>query len=345
MGGITSSSKRGIGRVLAVLALLLAVTAAGAGGQAAAAEKTPPGDPPGNNGTIKVKKADPSVDPEENNNANQPHIDGCVVWLSYSGFDQAQTADITFTAHPPSGTGEVLVADKSVPVSNDPAGGGQDQDVVIAYNLTAAVKNLEHQQNQGYHIKVASDTKEAPGGAKQKVFWIDCAPAEATTLTVTKAVQGTGPGPFPFELRCNHRILDTTFTLAAGESKDVAGVPAGTTCVVNETDAKGATKTDVTENPPDDKADGKTKVVGGTPATMTFTNVFGQVAATPAGNTSGTLTPTAVLGATETNTGPATLPTDLPRTGADPTPLVGAGLWSLSAGSLALVAARRLRRS
>ena len=346
--------------------------------QVGAAPKTPPGDPPGNNGTIKVKKSDPAEDPNEKNNANQPHIDGCIVWLSYSGFDQAQTADITFTAHPPSGSGDVLVADKSVAVSPDPAGGGQDQDVVIAYNLTSAVQNLKHQKNQGYHIKVASDTKEAPGGAKQKVFWIDCAPAAPSTLRISKAVQGTGTGPFAFSVVCNHRPLDATFTLQAGEKRDIANVPAGTTCVATETDNKGAQPVNITETPSDGTADGTVKVPGNTPTTVTFTNVFPGDGGTPppgdsdirnneggpagtdipagGGGTAGTEVGgatetkpdtqpepgTSVLGATET--APEAAAT-LPRTGADPGPLTATGLWALGAGGLALLAGRRRRQA
>lgn len=359
--------------LLAALVGVVPITGAGA------APKTPPGDPPGNNGTIKVKKTDPAADPNENNNANQPHITGCILWLSYSGFDQAQTADITFTAHPPSGNGEVLVADKSVAVSPDPAGGGQDQDVVIAYNLTSAVQGLKHQKNQGYHIKVASDTKEAPGGAKQKVFWIDCAPAPTSTLRISKAVQGSGTGPFAFSLTCNHRPLDQTFTLDAGGKQDIANVPAGTTCVATETDAKGANDPPTkTETPADDAADGKVKVAGATPTTITFTNVFPGEGGTPApsdsdirnpqggpagtdlpaggggtaGTTGGTGTDvsgntatqpgTSVLG--ETQTKPA-IEATLPRTGRDPRPLTAAGLWALGAGGLALLGGRRRRRS
>ena len=370
LGRAGSRTRRLLPVVLAV-AVVGAVPVDGAYG-------APPGDPPGNNGTIKMKKTDPAADPNENNNANQPHIDGCIVWLSYSGFDQAQTADITFTAHKPSGDGEVLIADKSVAVSPDAAGGGQDQDVVIAYNLTSAVQSLKRQKNQGYHIKVASDTKEAPGGAKQKVFWIDCAPAPATTLRISKAVQGSGQGPFGFSLSCNHRPLDRTFTLDAGGKLDIADVPPGTTCVVTETDAKGASPTESTktEEPADDAADGKVTTKPGKNTVVTFTNVFPDTeggtpapansdlppeppASAPVTEVEGT-NETAASNETAGSTGtPAAEPNSavlgetlvrpestatLPRTGADPGPLTATGLWSLAAGGLALFAGRRLRR-
>src|SRR5947207_4413336 len=357
MGATKGSwSGRAVFRVLSALALLVAVMAAAPGSRAGAAEKTPPGDPPGNNGTIKIVASDPS-DPDP---GNEPMADSCLIWLEFYGFDQGQTADITFTAQPPSGT-QQLIVDPGVPISDDAAGGGQDKDAVLAYNLTSAVGGLKAQRQHGYHIKVRSDSKEAPGGAKQKVFGVKCAPAPATALHITKAVQGTGAGPFAFELRCNHRVVDRTFTLQAGETHDVTGVPAGTTCVTTETDTKGATSTKVAETPPDGAADGRIKLAAGKPATVAFTNVFpGAItanqsaipsAARAAGGTTATGTPatgpqTSVLG--ENVTRPGSTPQGaaaLPRTGGDPAPLAAAGLWSLSAGSLALAAGRRRRRS
>ena len=355
--------QRGV-RFVSVLALLGAMAA----GPAGAAEKSPPGDPPGNNGTVKIERDGPA----DEDKGNEPIGDGCIIWLEYYGLDQGQTADITFTAHPPSGTQE-LIADKAVPVSDDDAGGGQDKDAVIAYNLTSAVQGLKAHPKQGYHIKLSSDSIGAPGGAKHKVFWVKCAPAQATTLRVAKATKGTGSGPFAFDLNCNHRPLNGTFTLDAGGKKDITPVPAGTTCEVKETDAKGATATVIEETPSDGAADGKVKLAGGTPGVVTFTNEFpgegetrapdntdvpvpAPVASPPpvadepggtAGTPGGTGTSpgsTDVLGGNLTNTDALPAGSTLPRTGGDPSPLLTAGLWSLSAGAFALAAGRRRRR-
>jgi len=369
--------RRVVVRLLTLVTLSAAVLTVSPVGRAAAAHKTPPGDPPGNNGTIKVDRDGPA----DEDKGNEPIGDGCIIWLDFYNFDQGQTADITFTAQPPSGNGQTLIADKAVPISNDAAGGGQDRDAVIGYNLTTAVQGLKAQAQHGYHIKVSSDSLQAPGGAKHKVFWINCAPAPATTLRISKAVQGTGAGPFAFAVSCNHRPLDTTFTLQAGEKHDVTGVPPGTTCVATETDAKGAQSTTIAENPPSGPADGTVKVAAGTPETVTFTNVFPGSGATPApsdsdlrgpngspsqpagtttggpsgtggstaGTTGGTGTPApanpSVLGETVTRPGSAPLPATLPRTGDDPSALLALGLWAISAGGLARAAARgRLRR-
>jgi hypothetical protein len=350
-------SRRARSGALLVIALLAAVLAVGSGVPAGAAKKTPPGDPPGNNGTVKIAASDPTEDPNDNPNGqgNQPHIDGCIFWVSFTGFDKAQTADITFTAQAPSGKGEVLLADKGVPISDDAAGGGQDQDVVIPYNLTSAVQGLKANKNQGYHIKLSSNTIQAPGGAKHKVFWINCAPAAPTGLRVAKATQGDGSGPFAFSVSCNHRPSDTTFNLEKGGTKqDLTGIPPGTTCLVTETAIADVT-TAVAETPSDDAADGKVKLVAGTPAIVTFTNKFPRGEnGTPAPDNSDL--PAVVGGANATNPGSLVLGasltapdgtvggTTLPRTGGDPGALLATGLWAVSAGSLALVAGRRRRR-
>jgi hypothetical protein len=365
-------SGRGVGRMLAVSALLVAMAGLVAGGPAEAAPKNPPGDPPGNNGTVKIERDGPA----DEDKGNEPIGDGCIIWLEFYGFDQGQTADISFTAQMPSGTGELL-ADKAVAISDDAAGGGQDRDAVIGYNLTSAVAGLKVHKQHGYHIKLRSDSLEAPGGAKQKVFWIKCAPAQATTLRVAKATQGPGAGPFAFEVNCTHRPLNTTFNLEPGGKQDITSVPAGTVCAVTETDNKGATGTTITENPSDGTADGKITLAAGTPGIVTFTNTFPgdggtgapdntdipapppapappqEVTDEPGGASGDTPTPgtpapanpdTAVLGETLTNTAPLPAGSTLPRTGADPSSLLSTGLWSLSAGALALAAGRARRR-
>src|SRR5207249_216231 len=239
---------------------------------------------------------------------------------------------------------------------------------VLAYNLTSAVQGLKEQPKQGYHIKLSSDTNGAPGGAKHKVFWLKCKPAtNPTTLRISKALQGPpGPAGFGFAVTCNHRPLDTTFTLDAAGHHDITGVPPGTTCTVIETDTKGAQAISAKEDPPDAVPNDGVVTVGTTPVAVVFTNVFPGGGSTPAADisdlrgptggpsgtgggpssaaqTAGTTggTGTAVLGETATRPqGAATLP----RTGGNPRPLAATGLWSLTAGGLMLVAGGLRRR-
>ena len=378
---------RWFGRAVARIPLLLLVAMmtvlAGAlpGTHAGAAPKKTPGDPPGNNGTVKIDQSD---EPDESK-GNEPIGEDCSFWLKFYNFDQGQRADITFAAHEPTG-GKDPITDKGngfgqpgdgVLISDDPATGGSDEDAVVPYNLTDYVKDLQAHPQQGYHIKLTTkirnaDGTDVPGGVKHKVFWIKCTPAPATTLRISKAQEGSGTGPFSFDLTCNHRALDRTFTLQAGEKLDITNVPPGTVCSVTETDAKGAQATNITEDPPHGKADdGEVKAKAGTATIVKFTNVFPGTGSTPAppdtdlrppagtptsdggtggtagGTTGGTGTTapdpagTSVLAGTETR--PDQLAT-LPRTGADPSPLAETGLWSLAAGGLALLAGRGLRR-
>jgi hypothetical protein len=363
--GVKGWSRRVVVERLGVLTLLVAAVAIGAAGPAAGAPKSPPGDPPGNNGTVKIERDGP----DNPNKANEPHVDGCILWLKYYGFDQGQTADITFTSQAPSTpAGKVLLADKAVKISDTPAGGGQDEDYVIAYNLSAAVQGLKAQPKQGYHIKLSSDTNGAPGGAKHKVFWLKCTPApNPTTLRVSKALQGpSGPAGFGFAVTCNHRPLDTTFTLDAGGHHDITGVPPGTTCSITETDTKGAQAISAKEDPPDAVPNDGVVKVGTTPVAVVFTNVFPGGGETPApdnadlhGPTGGpnsaaqTAGTTGGAGTTAASPGTAVLgetaarpqgATTLPRTGRDSRPLAVTGLSSLTAGGLMLVAGGLRRR-
>jgi LPXTG-motif cell wall-anchored protein len=365
---------RAFSRTLLLLFVALVAAVAGAipGDPAGAAKKTPPGDPPGNNGTVKVEQGD-----ETNGDlGNEPHGEDCRIWLEFYGFDEGQTADITFNAHAPTKAKDdkPLVSDKGVTISGDAAGGGpNDPDLVsreYGYDLSAALAGIEPHPKQGYHIKLSienvknKDGSDVPGGGKHKVFWLapcveDAAPP--STLRISKALEGTGQGPFAFELLCDHRPLNRTFTLQAGEKLDITDVPPGTTCAVTETDKKNAESTAVTEDPPHGKSDdGEVKTNAGKATIVKFTNKFPGAGSTPApsdndlrpagsgGNpgtsVGGTNTATnpgaSVLGATET--APEAAAT-LPRTGNNPRPLTVTGLSALAAGAALLAGGRRRR--
>lgn len=372
--------------LLLFVALIAAVSGAVPGDPAGAAKKakTPPGDPPGNNGTVKIDQSDVPDDDK----GNEPIGENCYFWLKFYNFDQGQLADITFAAHPPTG-GKDPITDKGNgfgqpgdgwEISNDPAGGGTDEDAVLPYNLTDYVRGLDPHPQRGYHIKLTTTIRNAdksavPGGVKHKVFWIKCTPppveqtptAQASsTLRIAKAQEGTGEGPFAFDLNCTHAPLNQTFTLKAGEKLDIADVPAGTTCAVTETDAKGAQSTAITEDPPHGKADdGTVKTTADKSTIVTFKNKFPGTevvappanedirppAGTPAGSggnpgtgVGGTNTATqpGTQVAGETLTAPESAAT-LPRTGSEPRPLAVAGLSALAAGAALLVGGRRRR--
>jgi hypothetical protein len=176
-------------------------------------------------------------------------------------------------------------------------------------------------------------------------------------LRVAKATTGQAPaGPFAFEVNCNHRPLNTSFTLEAGKTKDIANIPAGTICEVKETGTNTAKSTTIAETPSDSDADGKVTLPAGTQGIVTFTNGYdgeGGTSAPPNDDIPALAAapgPAEVLGETLTAPAPAAPGgpdvegATLPRTGADPTGLLNIGLWSLTAGGLALAAGRRRSR-
>ena len=150
----------------------------------ASAEPALPHDPSGNNGTIKVDGIDYDDTP-----ANEPHV-GCSFQIDFFGFDLGDRADLRFFAQPPTGDGQLLHEDLNVLVSDDAAAGGpNDIDERLTYDVSSwDLSALTPSAQQGYHVKVTADVVGAPGGAKQKVFWIDCPPVVVEPVVVEPVV-------------------------------------------------------------------------------------------------------------------------------------------------------------
>ena len=192
--------------------------AARSGQQGASEDK---GDPAGNNGTIKINTYGGPT-----SRANSPHP-GCDFRLSLFGFDDDQTGTITFVGHAPTAgavTKQPLSGTQTL--SNDAAGGGKDVDAVFDVRGSAlGLTGTPHAQ-QGFHIKVLVDADDAPGGAKQKVFWLDCpvpapaAPASTvTTQTVTSEVAGTTGGAATGAVESAVESVATSAGRVSGQSK------------------------------------------------------------------------------------------------------------------------------
>jgi LPXTG-motif cell wall-anchored protein len=149
-------------------------------------------DPGGNNGTVKIQSTD--VDgPDNPDPANDPHVP-CTFQLAFFGFDTNQTAKITFTIQPPSGTGDAVLLSETRTVSDDPAGGSADVDAVFTYDAsTWGLGAYTAQVNQGYHVKLTIESAGVPSGVKHKVFWLQCA---APTSGPTSPPPTSG-GPTP----------------------------------------------------------------------------------------------------------------------------------------------------
>jgi hypothetical protein len=137
----------------------------------------PPGDPhnpPGNNGTVKIEEFGSTDEIPE----NDPHV-GCKFEIEFRGYDQGDlTATWSLVSQPPSGT-DIPVANGSVFIGADPAGGANDLDGTVIVDLTKidlTALGLTEQPNQGFHLKL---TVHAPGSigsdTKHKTFWVgDC---------------------------------------------------------------------------------------------------------------------------------------------------------------------------
>ncbi len=126
------------------------------------------GNPPGNNGTVKIDGL-----PFDDGLGNGSHVD-CLFGVDFYGFDEGDlTATATFELMPPSGSG-VLLVDSTV-IGGDPAGGGTDLDGTLIVDLSGAIAGsgaTEHAQ--GFHIRLTVEAEGSIGSmTKHKTFWVD----------------------------------------------------------------------------------------------------------------------------------------------------------------------------
>jgi hypothetical protein len=128
-------------------------------------------DPAGNNGTIKIQPYG-GID----GHRNVPHP-GCDFRLQLWNFDDDQTGTITFVGHAPTAgavTTQPAVTSGHPTLSDDAAGGGQDSDAFFDIRGSQLGLTGTPQGKHGFHVKVLVNADNAPGGAKQKVFWLNC---------------------------------------------------------------------------------------------------------------------------------------------------------------------------
>jgi hypothetical protein len=148
-----------------VVGSAICVLVAGAGSALAG------GNPPGNNGTVKIDGS-----PFGASQGNEPHV-GCAFAVDFFGFDQgALDATATFELQPPSGNAILLV--DSAFIGGDPAGGGTDLDAALFEDLSGpiAASGASAHPNQGFHIRLTVEVQGSIGGdTKHKTFWVtDC---------------------------------------------------------------------------------------------------------------------------------------------------------------------------
>jgi hypothetical protein len=151
-------------------------------------------DPPGNNGTVKVDTEIFDDDPN-----NEPHVD-CVFQIDFDGYDKGDlSADVLFEAVPPT-TAEpkTLLEQEDIPIGGDEAGGANDNDASVNYDLTNALVAIDPHPEQGWHVKLTVHAEGSIGAdVKHKVFWVEgCeVPPGPTTTTTTRPGETTTTRP------------------------------------------------------------------------------------------------------------------------------------------------------
>jgi hypothetical protein len=145
--------------------------------------------PPGNNGTIKVDR-----EPFDDAPNNEPHV-GCTFQVDFYGYDQGDlNADVTFTAHPPTGEEQVLLTDTVFIGQDDNSGGGSEAGLDASKTYTLDLTGIEPHPNQGVHVKLTINAEGSQGAdTKHKVFWVTgCETPPTTSTTVGQTTTTTG---------------------------------------------------------------------------------------------------------------------------------------------------------
>ncbi len=157
---------------------------------AAFADEHPGGKPAGNNGTIKISGLD--TEDTANPHANDPHVSGCTLNVSFFGYDEgARTATVSFEAQAPT-AGQLVSPLGEQPVAFTGKGQGGVLDYTEPYTLAFTGAP---QQNQGYHVKVTVHADYSQGSdTKYKTVWVEgCIQTPETIETPTldlKAICG-----------------------------------------------------------------------------------------------------------------------------------------------------------
>jgi hypothetical protein len=212
------------GTVLLLMSLVMALGLPAAG--------TPGGDPPGNNGTVKIDDVPFDTHPD-----NEPHV-GCVFQVDFYGFDEGDLwADVTFSVQPPTG-GFVTILTDTVDIGEDAAGGGTDLDHEETYDLSSALAGYEQHPQQGWHVKLTVNADGSIGAdTKHKVFWVTGCETPTTTTAAPTTTTTAGGGT-------------TTTTAGGGTTTTTAGGGATTTTQTTAptTTTEGTTTTQASTN-------------------------------------------------------------------------------------------------
>jgi hypothetical protein len=184
--------------------------------------------PAGNNGTIKVDR-----EPFDDAPNNEPHV-GCTFQVDFYGYDEGDlNADVTFTAHPPTGDRQVLLTDTVFIGQDDNSGGGSEAGLDASKTYTLDLTGIEPHPNQGVHVELTINADGSQGAdTKHKVFWVTGCETPPTTSTTVGETTTTTVG------QTTTTVGATTTTAGATTT---SGIP--TTTVGATTTTAGATTT------------------------------------------------------------------------------------------------------
>lgn len=173
-----------VGGAVAAITTVATVSVLAVSGGSSPLSVTAAPNPPGNNGTIKIDRE--AFDDHPN---NEPHV-GCTFQVDFYGYDEGDLfADVTFRAHPPTGSGEVLLTDSVFIGEDDNSGGGSEAGLDASETYTLDLSGFEPHPVQGFHVKLKINADGSRGAdVKHKVFWVsgcDSPPPTTTTSTTT----------------------------------------------------------------------------------------------------------------------------------------------------------------
>jgi hypothetical protein len=170
------------------------------------------GDPPGNNGTVKIT----THGEDDGIPQNTSHV-SCIVDVEWYGFDEGAdiVSTVTFTPQAPTADAVITGTEPSqVFVGGDPATGagtdtGFDGEATYTLGFTG-----EPQPQQGYHVKLTIHTPYSQGAdTKQKVFWVEPCTGTTSAADVERGHHGSPRG---------HEHAD----VAPGQDRGVMGIEA-----------------------------------------------------------------------------------------------------------------------
>lgn len=149
------------------------------------------GNPPGNNGTIKIDDV-----PFDDHPNNEPHV-SCKFEVDFYGYDRGELYSyLTFEAQPP--TGRSLLLNDIIFIGEDDAGGGTDLDAHREYDLSQKLIEYDPHPQQGYHIYLTINADGSQGAdVKHKVFWVESCPEPEPTNTPTPTPKEPVTHPVP----------------------------------------------------------------------------------------------------------------------------------------------------